>query len=178
MITADNVETVVWETLEKNYKQRRSAYHTPTFCYQLDDHVNAATVVLRQVRDGQLWFHTDARSRKVKALRQAPRAVVHFYGADDKLQFNFQVQCEIHHQDDIAKQRWQASTALAQQCYQFDAAPSEIYAEPHALESDGFENFAVVVCQAMTIDVLWLNIEANQRYLIDCQTQQVLRLNP
>ena len=103
---------------------------------------------------------------------------LHFYDKPGKLQISCQCRAQIQHRDTITQRQWERSQALARACYQPVRCPSDPYENEtdQVTIEEAYAHFAVVVCQVLEVDVLWLSIEENQRYHLNFTNNQISRI--
>lgn len=178
MITADNLKTMLQQKLQSGVKSRHSEYHLMQFSYiNCQQQPKIDTVVLRDFNQETLWFHSDFRSHKIAALQNNAEACLHFYSKTDKLQMSCQVETTIHHKNEISQQRWQNSREISKQCYRQAGLPADSFAETQPVNIHAaYENFCVIENRIKCMDVLWLNIKANRRFIIN--NDEVIEVNP
>lgn len=159
-----------WQTFEQCPQQRRNLLREAQVATVSNGQPKTRTVILRDIEHYSVYFHTDYRSDKVKALVDNPHIALTCYDHQQKLQFNLQGSAIIHHQDDLCRQRWQATKAFAKRCYLAPEVPGTISAGPTANLPDhllnrapteeesqpGFENFSVINIELHCCDLLSL----------------------
>jgi hypothetical protein len=163
--TLDEAERDAWDRLLAGASRASHPFHTMSVAtVGLDGTPQCRTVVLRKVsREArELWFHTDARSPKVRELQQSPVASLLLYDAAEKTQVRLDCRVRVHTQDEAAKARWEASKASSRLCYS-NPIPSTVRVEapPAAatVDTGGFERFAAVRCTARRLE--WLLLRAS-----------------
>ena len=179
MISTKSLQTIIHHKLESGVNSRHSEYHLANFAYTTQQaDVKIDTVVLRAANDNRLIFHTDIRSEKIAALQQQAKACMHFYSSTDKLQISCQVNSTIHHDNDVTAQRWANSRDISKQCYRQKEKPLEaLPKEKHIVSlTKAYQHFAVVECIITSMDVLWLNINGNRRFIV--QDNTITEVNP
>ena len=173
-IESSNLDSILiqnWIDLGHGALRGRHPYHTPVLATQGDTGPDVRTVVLRDANFVQrrLVCHTDIRSPKVRDVQTQPQVAWLFYDRANNTQLRIRGQVQIHHEDELARARWQKSAARSRQCYHAALSPSTPAASPEAptpLET-GFENFAVIDCKVDTIDWLYLQHEGHLRARFD-----------
>ncbi|MEM0983490.1 MAG: pyridoxamine 5'-phosphate oxidase family protein [Planctomycetota bacterium] len=178
-----SLETILddcWADLVRGKADRKHAYHLPVIATVDPDGLPAArTVVLRAAdRDaGELRFHTDARSPKLKHLGARPTVLWHFYDKGSKRQLRVRSIATIHTDDALADEAWANTRLMSRRCYLAPAPPStesdtptpnlptEFESrDPTKEESEaGRANFAVVTTRVDEIDWLWLRHQGHLR---------------
>jgi 3-hydroxyisobutyrate dehydrogenase len=116
-----------------------------------------------------------------------------FYDAAAKWQIRARGHADLHFENDLARQAWQASHPMCQRTYLSRLAPGVEIEEdlastyppglekrrPTPEESEaGYRNFAVLLCQVVELDSLHLQGTGHNRYLIQELEEQILRVAP
>lgn len=116
-----------------------------------------------------LIFHTDNRSPKLKQLKTNPNCSILFYSNQDQLQLRFQASAHIHSQDALASYHYQQLHAKQLVIYQAEQAPSTVISDPNSITytADAQSNFAVIVCNFDTLDLLHLDEAGHRRILYE-----------
>lgn len=169
----------VWRTLNLAVGTARHPFHTPTVATVEDGQPRARVVVLRHADENSrtLRFHTDWRTPKVEQLAANPQVELCFYSPDDRLQVRATGIARVHHQNDFATERWQASALLSRRCYTAPTAPGTPVAAPASglpveLEgrepteeeaAPGYDAFCVVDIAVTEIDALLLVFTGHRR---------------
>jgi hypothetical protein len=165
-----------WTLMIRGKSDPRHAFHTPcvaTVALADDGRLlpELRTVVLRKADEQArlLVFHTDVRSPKIRQLRSNPVLAWHFYDAKARMQVRVQSVAMLHHEDDLARQRWKASQVMSRLCYLTPFTPgSEVSFPPTQAgksehEMEGFEQFVVVEARVTALDVLHLHHGGHRR---------------
>lgn len=124
----DAIEAEAWDLLEAGGGSFRAPFHAGTLGTIGDDGPNLRTVILRGA-DGasrRIWCHTDIRSPKIAELAADCRIAWTLYDETARLQFRAWGRAISHHDDDIARARWQATVLNSRRIYHAVAAPSSI----------------------------------------------------
>jgi pyridoxamine 5'-phosphate oxidase len=159
------------ERLKTAVHDRKQPFRTPVLVTADGD---ARVVVLREAEPTHLAFHTDARSGKVEPLRERPEATFVFYDASLKLQLRVATQASVHVDDKLADDHWAAAQEMAKRCYYARPAPDTPIAGPDEHDqagAEGRENFAVVRCELVTLDWLFLRAEGHRRLRVRFGTE-------
>lgn len=128
--------------------------------------------MLREANRGEhtLACHTDYRAPKFAELSQRPRAAWMFYDPPSKLQLRASGSVTLHHCDELAGQRWEASATRSRACYQAASGPGAPI-DPGAPQStdvvQGFDQFVVVRCRLDRLDWLYLRGKGHWRAHFD-----------
>ncbi|MEL6943775.1 MAG: pyridoxamine 5'-phosphate oxidase family protein, partial [Bacteroidota bacterium] len=161
--------------------QNRHSYHTPVLATTDGQYPSARTVVLREtiVEKRLMLIYTDIRTPKIKDLKSNPFASLVFWDKGKSVQIRAKGKIEIHHQDDLAKEKWSAIPAKNRRDYATTTAPSSARTNtdsplPSYWSNDGlttektdahYVNFAVLAMTVSEIDFLHLNRAGHQRAL-------------
>jgi pyridoxamine 5'-phosphate oxidase len=155
----DGLWLQMWKTLDDGVARRDAAARHPTLAtLGHDGWPEARTVVLRSAdRDtGTLSVHTDLHSAKVKSLQSCPRAALHVWNSDDRLQLRLSAEVSVRSGADVAGV-WAAVTDHARQSYGVTPAPGlPISAALDYVKSPGIGSFAVLECRIVAVDLLHL----------------------
>lgn len=167
MILSPTLEECLAEAfrrLSRGVADRRSAFHTPTLATVAPDGApEARTLVLRGFDPATrtLRLHSDARSGKVAALAWEPRAELHLYDADAKLQLRLAGRAVLHGEDAVAEAAWAGSRDFSRMCYAVEPAPGTPVAEPPPAPRDPEAGRAAFRVIALRFDRLeWLELAA------------------
>ncbi|MEE2770403.1 MAG: pyridoxamine 5'-phosphate oxidase family protein [Pseudomonadota bacterium] len=160
----------VWSKLQAGIKTNKNEYHLMQLSYIDGSQCpKVDTVVLRHLTNRHVYFHTDFRSQKVEALRHSPNICLHWYSREDKVQISIQGNADIHHQDELCRERWGNMKSLSQECYHQVGKPGTEYSSKLATfdlsKKAAFDNFTVIGCEIKKMDVLLLRLGDNVRYI-------------
>lgn len=133
------------------------------------------TVVFRRhnIESGNIFFHTDRRSKKVIEIQNNPSACLLGYNSQKKYQIRFRGKIELHIKDDVARSAWKNIGASSRRCYLTQNAPGTHVSSPtsgliknHELSAptfeeseDGFDKFTV--CHFLISEIEWLFLHSN-----------------
>jgi len=161
------VVTEAWTALETGAARGRHPFHTPALASVSDGEPEVRTVVLRQADADErlLVCHTDLRSPKVESFRRQPRAAWMFYDREAKIQVRASGPVTLHHGDEVAEARWQASREQSRQCYHAalgPGAPLDPADERDDLD-EGYDQFVVLRCRVEVMDWLYLRAQGHWR---------------
>ena len=168
----DAVLAATWDILSDGAINRHAPAHTPTFATSgLDGHPRLRTIVLRgfEAPSMQLRFHTDRRSGKIAELQTNPSAALHIYDRDQKVQLQISGRAALHVDDDVTGAAWMKSQPMSRINYQVTQAPGSVIENPHhavqdpSLNTDGSENFMVVVLLIEALEWLFLDARGHRR---------------
>jgi hypothetical protein len=170
--------TQCWELLADGAASSRSPYHLAAVATLNGSGPDVRTVVLRvaDAASRSLIFHTDLRSPKVAHVEAAQSLAWLFYDPSRKVQIRARGRASVHRDDDVAQERWRASSALSRRCYlgarPGSASPTATSGLPAHLahrapggeESEaGRDNFAAVRCEVDELDWLHLHVHGHRR---------------
>ena len=131
------------------------------------------TVVLRGFERGgferspaSAEMHTDARAAKARDVAGDGRVSLLAWSADDRLQLRFDGVARLHHNDDLARGRWNGLSANARKAYGLRSDPGSPIADPadqrHLPEAAQAGQFAVILVALDGVDVLRLEEDGGQ----------------
>jgi 3-hydroxyisobutyrate dehydrogenase len=168
-----------WQQLSAGVKSSKHSFHHAVLGTTNEGFTDTRTVVLRKVipEEQCLIFHSDARSPKINQIKKNNKVTWLFYDEQSRIQIRIKAEALIHHQNELALERWNASRLESRRCYLTNLAPSSISAiatdglpknlSVKALNEEnvaaGFENFVVVNTKVLELDWLFLNHAAHQR---------------
>jgi hypothetical protein len=170
----------IWALLWRGVNQASDPFHTPVLGTVSMEGCHLRTVVLREVELAErlLLCHTDARSPKFHEIQKTPEVSWLFYHPREKLQLRIKGLATLHTDDEMADRQWRTSKLSSRRCYCAVTAPGTAQHEPSSglpeklvkrppseeeSEQLGRQHFAVIVCQVMTIDWLYLQARGHQR---------------
>jgi pyridoxamine 5'-phosphate oxidase len=172
----------VWKHLDLGVLQSKHPFHTPVFGTVSDGAPEMRVVVLRRFwrKPPRLAFHAHAGSRKLDQIRSNPSVSWVFYHPEDNFQARISGVAEIHLEDELADEQWEATSLFARRCY-IGKAPSEISKKPtHGMpdslvsreptpeeSKEGRKNFAVISSSIETVDVMELDVRGHRRSLFN-----------
>lgn len=162
----DEIPGLAWSMLADGVACGRAPFHTPVLATAGPD---ARTVVLRVADPATrtIACHTDQRSPKVAELQEQDLVVWVFYDPDAKVQVRLRGCATLHHRDEFATARWEASRTGSRLCYQNPLGPGADVASPEAAlpdpDRDGYPNFTVIRCVVDEMDWLYLHALGHRR---------------
>ena len=176
----NDLEQYVWKKLVNGAIKKKNGCRTMCVATISKSHeCNVRTVVNRKVDELQkkIFFHTDVRSRKFADLQNDNQVSLLFYDTRQNMQVAIKASAKIHTNNELAQNRWQATSLKARLAYMTvdepntkSALPTLGYADqyliqvPTEAESDAFKlNFAVIECDAHSIEFLWLHFSGNRK---------------
>ncbi len=174
-----------WSMIEHGAKDSKTAFHTPSVATICDNRPTIRTVVLRDCDTSSrcLRFHTDMRSSKIAELQDNPRAAMHFYDAQAKVQLRLGVILEIL-DGDAYDAAWQATRPMSRECYQVTRGPSSPIADPSDVTfdadstHDGADHFAPIRARVENMEWLYLASGGHRRALFDFCADTMIWLVP
>lgn len=184
--TADDLHGIlasIWTKLRGAAKAASDPWHLPGLATVSEGEPRVRTVVLRgvDVDAGTLRCHTDRRSPKVAELQASPRIAWLFYDPGERLQLRVTGIARVLVDGPEFERAWAESPVRSRKCYLAPLAPSTAVEQPSAnlpvslLDRDptpaesepGRENFAVIVCEAETLDWVRLAHDGHLRATYD-----------
>jgi hypothetical protein len=165
----EQIPAAAWDLLADGVARAASPFHAPVLATTGADGPEVRTVVLRGAdpRDPSITIHTDRRSPKFEQIARAARVACLFYDPPGKIQLRVRGVATLHTEDEMAEQRWAASTPSARQCYRLANPPGvPLEQRPAAapvLDDSGRGNFAVIGIQLFDLDWLYLQAAGHQR---------------
>lgn len=140
---------------------------------------DARMVVLRQVDEihKYVWFHTDARARKVIQLEAFPNATLLLWDDTLQVQLRLTIETRLHTDDYIADEHWERLWAGGRKTYLAEHTPGSKQHEPYpgfpphlgisipseAESEAGRINFAVIECRVLVMEYLHLSRQGQTR---------------
>jgi pyridoxamine 5'-phosphate oxidase len=155
----------IWRMLGRGAADAKDDLHWPGFTTVNAQHQpQSRIVVLRAARpsERELEIHTDARSLKVQELRHQPQASLLFYRPRSRAQIRVQAVAQLHHGNDVARQRWQALGEAGQTLYCSSVTPGSTLESPEQAltpaltQEQGLANFVVITLQVQRLE--WLEL--------------------
>lgn len=175
-----DLEQYVWKKLVNGAIKKKNGCRTMCVATVSKTHeCTVRTVVNRKADELQkkIYFYTDVRSRKFADLQNDNQVALLFYDIRQNMQIAVKATAKIHSNNELAQNRWKATSLKARLAYMTVDAPntkSELptlgYSEqylvtiPTEAESNVFSsNFAVIECQVHAIEFLWLHFSGNRK---------------
>ena len=179
----NEIEKKLWSLLVRAVNDRNSEFRTPVFICGDKDNLDGRVVVLRKAdyENNIVQFHSDIRSTKISIIKNNPNCSLLFYGKKEKIQLRMKVNCEIHYNDNIAKESWNKTGHISRKCYLVTDGPGTKSEKPTSGLNDkfdnfnfskeeseeGYKNFCVIKCKIKSIEWLYLAAKGHRRALID-----------
>lgn len=170
----------IWKHIDLGTLDREHPFHTPVFATENGSAPSLRVVVLRRFwrRPPALAFHSHIGAPKIEQIKANPNVSFLFYHPEEKLQVRVKAAAEIHIDDDLAEEQWQATGLFSRRCYIGDAPSLEskkptcgfpedlIERKPTKEESErGRANFCVISAAIKQIDCMELDVKGNRRSL-------------
>jgi hypothetical protein len=169
--TLDEILDHAWGLLGRGGADAKHPFHYPVLATFNAQNVQQRTVVLRDTRrpEGYLIAYSDIRTQKIADLRENGKANWLFYDHGNKEQIRAKGDMIIHHQDEVAQDKWEQIPPKARGDYigplkpgterdTYEAnLPEDFLEEPsHKNTEQGFENFCVLLSKIQVMDYLKL----------------------
>jgi pyridoxamine 5'-phosphate oxidase len=185
-----------WTELERATQVRSHAFRQPVvMSVDAEGYPTGRVLTLREADEARhmLRFHVDRRSPKFKQWATQPVVGVVFYDGPRKWQIRVKGAVELHFDDIVAREAWDACHPMAKRTYlaclppgeELDGDESTIFPpglerrRPTDIESEaGYANFAVVLVKVTEIDSLHLAGAGHRRFQILDGSHKVRRLAP
>ena len=188
------IEKKIWDLLSNAVKDRSSEFRTPVFICGDNRDLDGRVVVLRKVdqQNNFIQYHSDIRSSKIEKIKKNPNCSILFYGKEEKIQLRLKAECEINHDNDIAKESWEKTGHISRKCYLVENGPGTVSNKPTSgldkkfdnfdftkEESEaGYKNFCVIKCKIKSIEWLYLAAKGHRRALIELKSKKFTWLIP
>lgn len=163
---------VAWGLLEQVATGTDHPFRCPALATSGADGPQVRTVILRAASAAtrRLLFYTDARSPKVRELRQLTQMAWMFYDPGQRFQLRAWGAASLHQDDELAETCWETCSPANLLNYRGRTVPGTALEAtlsslpPGALEDRlGRGNFLVVACQVARMDALLLGPEFHRR---------------
>lgn len=184
----ETVHAHVWDELETAAQDPGHPYRQLTFGTACEKTPDLRTVVLRAADAGahELQFHSDRRSRKVKALRENHRIAWHAWDTESLEQIRLYGTATIHLNDDVASALWESQSPGSLSVYPRPTAPGtpidgpedklrpEAKADPITEEdvSAGRQYFAAIRTVIGRVEWLHLHPDGHYRARFEYSTEE------
>jgi len=127
-----------------------------------DQPAQSRIVVLRSFsEDWEFEFYTDHRSTKVEEIKQNPRLSALFWDSSRRVQIRIEARAEIHHRNELAKERWKRVQGDAQKAYNSPVVPGVEIESPEEAYNwpDDYSDrhFCVIRCVAVNVRILQIS---------------------
>lgn len=170
----------IWKNLDLGVIERKHPFHTPVFGTENGNSPELRIVVLRRFwrKPARLAFHAHIGSPKIEQVKNNKNVSYLFYNAKENLQARIKGIAEIHTDDELADEQWEATALFSRRCY-IGKAPTQISKKPtHGMPEEivdrdptreeserGRANFAVISTRIKEIDCLELDVRGHRRSL-------------
>ena len=185
----DKVYLKIWDLLSNGLTNRDSTFHIPVFISGDQNKFDGRIVVLRGIdqKEKKIWFHSDIRSNKVKALKSNSLASLLFYDKSEKIQLRISGSVKINYKNDITKKSWKKTVHMSRQCYLSNNSPGSNAANPTSgltsvvdnlkytiQESEiGYKNFCVIETYIKSLEWLYLAAKGHRRAHFNLDKKQL-----
>lgn len=153
------VLTTFWKELSRATVDKRHPFRyvvLTTFSETLESRY----VVLRDIDDKhQFYIHTDARSRKVKAIQSHDQVQLLFYDSKKKAQLIVSGRAIVHTEGSMINEAWSGLGEEGRKAYTSKLAPGEVIADK-TLGREWLNDshyFTIIEIDPLNIEVLQLN---------------------
>mgnify|MGYP003322295483 FL=1 len=169
--TLDSAKLILSEAVSNT----QTLFHTPVVSTMYENKIVSRVMVLREFNFDKkiLRFHTDNRAAKIDNLTKNPSSTVIGYDADLKIQIKMQGEAKVHIDDEVAKIAWNESTPRSKKCYSVKGGSSKKIENPGDYDitnfevEDGYQNFAVIIFNFLSLEFLYLKSSGHRRALHD-----------
>ena len=169
--TLDSAKLILSEAVSNT----KTLFHTPVVSTINENKIVSRVMVLREFNFDKkiLRFHTDNRAAKIDNLTKNPSSTVIGYDADLKIQIKMQGEAKVHIDDEVAKIAWNESTPRSKKCYSVKGGSSKKIENPGDYDitnfevEDGYQNFAVIIFNFLSLEFLYLKSSGHRRALHD-----------
>ena len=169
--TLDSAKLILSEAVSNT----QTLFHTPIVSTINENKIVSRVMVLREFKFDKkiLRFHTDNRAGKIDNLTKNPSSTVIGYDADLKIQIKMQGHAKVHIDDEVAKIAWNESTPRSKKCYSVKGGSSKKIENPGDYDitnfevEDGYQNFAVIIFNFLSLEFLYLKSSGHRRALHD-----------
>ena len=169
--TLDSAKLILSEAVSNT----QTLFHTPIVSTMNENKIVSRVMVLREFNFDKkiLRFHTDNRAAKIDNLTKNPSSTVIGYDADLKIQIKMQGHAKVHTDDEVAKIAWNESTPRSKKCYSVKGGSSKKIENPGDYDitnfevEDGYQNFAVIIFNFLSLEFLHLKSSGHRRALHD-----------
>ena len=169
--TLDSAKLILSEAVSNT----KTLFHTPVVSTMYENKIVSRVMVLREFNFDKkiLRFHTDNRAAKIDNLTKNPSSTVIGYDADLKIQIKMQGHAKVHIDDEVAKIAWNESTPRSKKCYSVKGGSSKKIENPGDYDitnfevEDGYQNFAVIIFNFLSLEFLYLKSSGHRRALHD-----------
>ncbi|MDA7423515.1 pyridoxamine 5'-phosphate oxidase family protein [Thalassococcus lentus] len=163
MKTPEDLRLAAWAEIARGVEDRHHPARNPTLVTVAKAGPEARTIVLRSWDSGRsvAEFQTDRMSAKVAELEADPRAGLHFWLPEKRLQIRFRCRVELIHAD---RDRWARIPDVGRDVYGGTHAPGVPLEDPGDFKPLPMqERFTAVLAQVLGIDLLYLGPDRHER---------------
>ena len=172
------IDAAIWQQLQEAVQDRGHAWRTPVLATVDAGIAMARTVVLREADAAarELIFYTDARSAKVRQLRDNPQGSLLCWSAHLGWQLRLQVEMTVETAGLKVSSRWaKLKLTPAAQDYLSPLPPGSPVGERPEPERASRAHFAMVSARVMCADWLELHADGHRRARFDGASAQWLQ---
>ena len=192
----DKTYLKIWSLLTSGLEKRDSPFHIPVFICNKNEVLDGRIIVLRGIneKDKKIWFHSDIRSNKIKALKLNPKATLLFYDKTEKIQLRVFSKIIINYHNSITESSWKKTAHMSRQCYLGEKGPGTISTTPtsglsenvdnfkYSIEESefGYKNFCLVENFINSIEWLYLAAKGHRRAIFNIKNDLIEKkwINP
>ena len=151
----------------------KTLFHTPVVSLSNGRDISSRVMVLREFDLDKriLRFHTDSRAAKIQIINESNFASIVGYDPDLKVQIKMSGNLDIHFNDKVTEDAWNESTPRSKKCYSVKGGSSIEIKNPAEYDikdfevEDGYENFAVLIFNFISLEFLYLKSSGHRRAL-------------
>ncbi|MCC5944793.1 MAG: pyridoxamine 5'-phosphate oxidase family protein [Bernardetiaceae bacterium] len=175
--TSQDYYQKTWQQLRRATADKRHPFRY--FTLASTDSLGQAqqrVVALRKIDNSRrLWIYTDYRTQKIADFKQNPHASLLFFHPKKWLQLRLQARAQVHYQDEVSRQIWNALPAHSRKDYTTAQAPAtpmtQDFDEVAYLDTENY--FCRLSFEIETIELLQIRREGHHRLLFsDLQSEQ------
>ncbi len=168
------LETEIWNSLEKATQDPKSSYRTVSFSTTGADNIpESRMVILRNASKDLkiLEIFTDARSNKYQEILRNPKVSLLFYEPFKQIQIRIKGKAEIHNLDKVSLAVYNDLSQLGRRLYGLEYAPGipgemDIQGKARYNEEDSKKNFSLIRIKSLEMDYLELANPIHRRAII------------
>jgi len=151
----------------------KTLFHTPVVSLSNGRDISSRVMVLREFDLDKriLRFHTDNRAAKIQVINESNLASVVGYDPDLKVQIKMTGNVDVHIKDKVTEDAWSESTSRSKKCYSVKGGSSLEIQNPADYDikdfevEEGYENFAVLIFNFISLEFLYLKSSGHRRAL-------------
>lgn len=172
----EEIRKIIFSELKKNTIKKSSAMRNVILATGSSS-PDLRYVVLREFHQNELqvYIYTDIRSNKIEQIKENNEVVILAYHASKKCQVKLRGKCEIHHQDELAKQQWE-KVGGGKDSYNTSDSPGtkkdDLEKAQQMKERYDDESFCVLSIHIASMEVLQLSQDGHIRCLFDFENEK------